>query len=70
MNDSRLDRAAPWLIAAGCSLVAVNLAIWIAGASPWHVGKLAFAGAFGGRADGSAGGLPPRLIWRNPFTPV
>ena len=30
----------------------------------------AFAGAFGGRADGSAGGLPPRLIWRNPFTPV
>ncbi len=62
MTESRLDRAAPWLIAAGCSLVAVNVAIWIAGASPWHVGKLAFAGAFG-----SAYGLAQTLAKATPL---
>lgn len=43
----RLDRLAPWILAGALSLTAVNVAIWLAGASPLHVARLALAGAAG-----------------------
>ncbi len=58
----RVDRLAPWAIATGVSLAAVNVAIWLAGASPWHVAKLAVAGAFG-----SAYGIAQTLAKATPL---
>ncbi len=55
-------RIAPWVTAAGFSLVTINVAIWLAGASPWHVGQLAFSGAFG-----SAYGLAQTLAKATPL---
>lgn len=59
---SKLQRLSPWLTAAGFSIIAVNAAIWLAGASPWHVGQLAFAGSFG-----SAYGLAQTLAKATPL---
>jgi simple sugar transport system permease protein len=49
-------------MATGCSIIAINVVIWLAGASPWHVAKLAFAGAFG-----SAYGLAQTLAKATPL---
>ncbi|MBL8679639.1 MAG: ABC transporter permease [Myxococcales bacterium] len=57
-----LDRLAPWLLAASLSLAAVDVAIWLAGASPWHVAKLAAAGA-----AGSAYGIAQTLAKATPL---
>jgi simple sugar transport system permease protein len=62
VSERWIDRVAPWLAAAGCSVIAVNAAIWIAGGAPWHVSKLAFAGAFG-----SAYGLAQTLAKATPL---
>jgi ABC-type uncharacterized transport system permease subunit len=42
-----LLRFVPWITALCASFAAVNVAIWLAGASPRHVGALALAGALG-----------------------
>ncbi len=57
-----LDRLTPWLLALCASLAALNVAIWLAGASPWRVGALALSGA-----AGSAYGIAQTLAKATPL---
>lgn len=42
-----MTKLRPWLIAAAVCVLAMNMAIWLAGGAPWQIAQLAFAGAFG-----------------------